>query len=72
MSKLTIEVSRKALIIKYWGCNNSMDVARIIGVVLDACHIAVSQPMRRRIRMTTTDVFPRSQDMRNKSLIAKP
>ena len=44
---LTIAVIKKAQTIKMDGSIKSMPVAMIIGIMPAACHMAMSQPMRR-------------------------
>ena len=56
-SILTKAVNKKADAIKMDGLIKSMPVAIIIGITPAACHMAMSQPMRRKICITTMDVL---------------
>ena len=69
---LTIAVIKKAQTIKMDGSIKSIPVAIIIGITPAACHMAMSQPMRRKICITMMDVFAPVQDRFNNSFRAYP
>ena len=66
-SMLTAAVIKKAQTMKMDGLIKSMPVAMIIGIMPAACHMAMSQPMRRKICITTMDVLAPVQDRFNSS-----
>ena len=65
---LTQDVIRNAQIMNKFGLINSIPDAIIMGIIPDACHMAISQPMSKKIRMTTIEVLALVHDMRSKSL----
>ena len=64
---LTQDVIKNAQIMKRFGLINSIPDAIIMGIIPDACHMAMSQPMRKKICITTIEVLALVQDMRSKS-----
>ena len=64
---LTQDVIKNAQIMKRFGLINSIPDAIIMGIIPDACHMAMSQPMSKKICITTIEVLALVQDMRSKS-----